>query len=300
MAYLDLSLKTHEKIFGGTKENSMIEVIIDKIDDFPEHPFLVKKDEALEQLVESIKEYGLINPPIVRRKEDGRYEMISGHRRKLACKMAGMEKIPVFVRDMDKDTAVLLMVDSNMQREKMLPSEKAFSYKMKLEALKSQGKRTDLTSAQLVPKLEARDIVAKEAGTNRMEVTRYIRLTNLTHELLQLVDDGRIALNPAIELSYLTTEQQQNLFETIQSEDCTPSLAQAKKFREWSEHGLNMDAIYSILTDKKPNQEEVLKFKVSEMERFFPIGFTQKQMHEEIIELLENRQRNRNSYRDER
>ena len=299
MAYLDFSLKTHEKIFGGTKENSMIEVIIDKIDDFPEHPFMVKKDEALEQLVKSIKEYGLINPPIVRRKEDGRYEMISGHRRKLACKMAGMEKIPVFIRDMDKDTAVLLMVDSNMQREKMLPSEKAFSYKMKLDALKSQGKRTDLTSTQVVQKLSVEKI-AEISNDSREQVRRYIRLTNLTPELLKLVDDGRIAFNPAVELSYLTKVQQENLFETIQSEDCTPSLAQAKKFREWSEHGLNMDAIFSILTDKKPNQEEVLKFKVSEMERFFPIGFTQKQMHEEIIELLENRQRNRNSYRDER
>ncbi len=213
--------------------------------------------------------------------------MISGHRRKFACKLAGLEKIPVYVRDMDKDTAVLLMVDSNMQREKLLPSEKAFSYKLKLEALKSQGKRTDLTSAQVVPKLEAREIVAKEAGTNRMEVTRYIRLTNLTPELLKLVDDARIALNPAVELSYLTNDEQQNLYETIISDDVTPSLAQAKKLREWSENGLNMDVIISLLTDKKPNREELLKFKVSEIEKYFPKGFTRKQMREKVLELLE-------------
>ena len=230
------------------------------IDDFPEHPFKVKDDEEMEKLKDSISLYGVLTPVVARRCENGRYELISGHRRKYACKALEIEFIPAIVREMSREEAVIAMVDSNLQREHILPSEKAFAYKMKLEALKCQGKRTDLTSSPLGSKLsggEMASLVANESGDNRNNVYRYIRLTELVPELLKLVDDGRMAFRPAVEISYLTEDEQRDLVETIDSEDCTPSLSQACRMKKLSqEWKLDMDGIFAIMTEEKANQKE--------------------------------------------
>jgi len=255
---------------------------------FPDNPFKVVENEEFQALADSIKDYGVISPLVVRPRDEGGYEVIAGHRRMRACEKAGIEKVPAFVRSMDRDAAIIALVDSNLHRENILPSEKAFAYKMKLDAIKHQGKRTDLTSAQVVPKLSAREIVADEVGVNRMEVSRYIRLTELIPELLQMVDDSLIAISPAVELSYLSEKEQTALFETIESEDCTPSHAQAIRMKKLSqENKLDMNNIFSIMTEVKPNQQEKFKLSKERIRSYFPKSFTDKQIEDTLFKLLE-------------
>lgn len=270
------------------KREKIILVPLKYVDDFPDHPFQVKDDESMQQLIHSIKMNGVLNPVIARKKENGNYELISGHRRKYACEVLGIELIPVIVRDMSRDEAVIEMVDSNLQRESILPSEKAFAYKMKMDAMNRQGKRTDLTSTPLVSKLRTNEIVGQDSGESREQVRRYIRLTELIPELLELVDTGKIGFRSAVELSYLREEEQCDLFETIGSEDCTPSLAQAIRMKELSRNGkLDMDAIFSIMTEEKGNQKEKIKIPMERIERFFPRGTPPSKVEETIIKALE-------------
>ena len=254
--------KTLQEEYSPTdaKREKVRRVAVAMIDDFPEHPFKVKDDEEMKKLKDSISLYGVLTPVVARRCENGRYELISGHRRKYACKALGIEFMPAIVRGMSREEAVIAMVDSNLQWEHFLPSEKAFAYRMKLEALKCQGKRTDLTSAPLVQKLgdgTSRSSIGNENGESGEQIRRYIRLTELVPELLELVDDGRMAFRPAVEISYLTEDEQRDLVETIDSEDCTPSLSQACRMKKLSQEGkLDMDAIFAIMTEEKANQKE--------------------------------------------
>ena len=261
---------------------------IEKLKPFESHPFKVTDNEEMEQLTESIHQQGVLNPIMVRPLDTGEYEVISGHRRLHACKKAGIEMIPAFVCSMDRSEAVVAMVDSNLHREKLLPSEKAFAYKMKMDALKHQGQRTDLTLAQVAPKL-ATEQIAESAKTSKDTVKRYIRLTNLIPDILEMVDESKIALTPAVELSYLTVEEQYDLLDTMKSEDCTPSLSQALKMREFSKAGkLSMDVIFSIMTQPKANQKEKISFHVNDLRGYFPQGYTAAQMIQEIFRLLED------------
>ena len=256
---LDDLFSTEESRTEAEKERVQ-DIPIAEIDGFPDHPFHVDMDDAMSEMVESVKRFGVLSPAVARQKEDGRYELISGHRRKKACELAGIDKMPVIVRNMDRDEAIIFMVDSNLQRERLLPSEKAFSYKMRLEAMKRQGQRTDLTSSPLGTKLRSDTELAQRAGESRNQIQRYIRLTELIPDLLQMVDDSKIAFRPAVELSYLTKEEQASLHEAMESEDCTPSLAQAIKIKKFSQEGrLNDDVILSILSEEKPNQREVYR-----------------------------------------
>lgn len=280
---------------------------ISKIDDFPEHPFKVKDDEEMEKLKDSISLYGVLTPVVARRCENGRYELISGHRRKYACKALGIEFMPAIVREMSREEAVIAMVDSNLQREHILPSEKAFAYKMKLEALKCQGKRNDLTSDPLGHKLDglkSRQILADGVEDSATQIQRYIRLTELVPELLELVDDGRMAFRPAVEISYLTEDEQRDLVETIDSEDCTPSLSQACRMKKLSQEGrLDMDAIFAIMTEEKANQKEKIKIPAERLDRFFERGTPQAEIEKVIIAALEDyyaRIRQRRANRDAR
>ena len=265
------------------------EIPITEIDGFPEHPFHVDMDDAMREMVESVKRFGVLSPAVARQKEDGRYELISGHRRKKACELAGIEKMPVIVRNMDRDEAIIFMVDSNLQRERLLPSEKAFSYKMKLDAMKrKQGERTDLTSAPMVQKLTSRELLAEKSGDSHEQVRRYIRLTELTPDLLKMVDEGKIAFRPAVELSYLSKEEQASLLMTMESEVCTPSLAQAIKIKKFSQEGrLNDDVILSILSEEKPNQKEVYKLPKERLDKYFPKGTPPEKIEEIIFKALE-------------
>lgn len=244
----------------------------------------------MEDLIESIKEYGVIEPLIVRNREKGGYEIVSGHRRKYACEKAGKTEVPVLVRDMDKNMAIITLVDSNLQRSDILPSEKAFAYKMKLGAIKHQGKRNDLTSFQVGNKLSGKtsaEIIADETGNSKTNIYRYIRLTELIKPLLQLVDDNKMALSPAVEISYLKEQEQKDLLETIESEDCTPSYSQAIRMKELSrQNKLDMDTIFNIMTEQKPNQKEQIKFKVENLKGYFPKGYSTKQMEDVIENLL--------------
>ena len=301
--------KTLQEEYSPTdaKREKVRRVAVAMIDDFPEHPFKVKDDEEMEKLKDSISLYGVLTPVVARRCENGRYELISGHRRKYACKALGIEFMPAIVREMSREEAVIAMVDSNLQREHILPSEKAFAYKMKLEALKCQGKRTDLTCAPLVHKLgdgKSRDIVGDESGESREQVRRYIRLTELVPELLELVDDGRMAFRPAVEISYLTEDEQRDLVETIDSEDCTPSLSQACRMKKLSQEGkLDMDAIFAIMTEEKANQKEKIKIPAERLDRFFERGTPQAEIEKVIIAALEDyyaRIRQRRASRDAR
>ena len=266
------------------------EIPITEIDGFPEHPFHVDMDDAMREMVESVKRFGVLSPAVARQKEDGRYELISGHRRKKACELAGMECMPVIVRNMDRDEAIIFMVDSNLQRERLLPSEKAFSYKMKLDAMKRQGKRNDLSSSPLATKSETRtaDIIGERFGEGKDTVHRYIRLTELTPDLLKMVDEGKIAFRPAVELSYLSKEEQASLLMTMESEVCTPSLAQAIKIKKFSQEGrLNDDVILSILSEEKPNQKEVYKLPKERLDKYFPKGTPPEKIEEIIFKALE-------------
>ena len=267
---------------------------------FPDNPFHVVEDEMLSELAESIKEFGIVTPIITRPKEDGNgYEIIAGQRRVRASELAGINTVPAFVLPLDRDRAIITLVDSNLQRENILPSERAFAYKMKSEAMKRQGFRTDLTSSQVGTKLRTDDKVAQGFGVGRMTVQRFIRLTELIPPILQMVDEGKIALTPAVELSFLKKDEQENLFATMESEEATPSLSQAQRMKSMSQSGqLDMDMIFSIMTEEKGNQKETLKINTSKLKKYFPKDTTPKQMEETIIRLLERelqRKRSRDS-----
>ena len=267
---------------------------------FPDNPFHVAEDETLSELAESIKEFGIVTPIITRPKEDGNgYEVIAGQRRVRASELAGINTVPAFVLPLDRDRAIITLVDSNLQRENILPSERAFAYKMKSEAMKRQGFRTDLTSSQVVTKLRTDDKVAQGFGVGRMTVQRFIRLTELIPPILQMVDEGKIALTPAVELSFLKKDEQENLFATMESEEATPSLSQAQRMKTLSQSGrLDMDTIFAIMTEEKGNQKETLKINTSKLKKYFPKNTTPKQMEETIIKLLERelqRKRGRDS-----
>ena len=267
---------------------------------FPDNPFHVAEDETLSELAESIKEFGIVTPIITRPKEDGNgYEVIAGQRRVRASELAGINTIPAFVLPLDRDRAIITLVDSNLQRENILPSERAFAYKMKSEAMKRQGFRTDLTSSQVVTKLRTDDKVAQGFGVGRTTVQRFIRLTELIPPILQMVDEGKIALTPAVELSFLKKDEQENLFATMESEEATPSLSQAQRMKSMSQSGqLDMDMIFSVMTEEKGNQKETLKINTSKLKKYFPKDTTPKQMEETIIRLLERelqRKRSRDS-----
>ncbi|EOS75350.1 ParB-like partition protein [Dorea sp. 5-2] len=267
---------------------------------FPDNPFHVVEDEMLSELAESIKEFGIVTPIITRPKEDGNgYEIIAGQRRVRASELAGINTIPAFVLPLDRDRAIITLVDSNLQRENILPSERAFAYKMKSEAMKRQGFRTDLTSSQVGTKLRTDDKVAQGFGVGRMTVQRFIRLTELIPPILQMVDEGRIALTPAVELSFLKKSEQENLFATMESEEATPSLSQAQRMKTLSQSGrLDMDTIFAIMTEEKGNQKETVKIGMERLKKYFPKGTTPKQMEDTIIKLLERelqRKRGRDS-----
>ena len=284
------------------KERVVI-IPISAIDDFPDHPFQVRDDEEMDRLVNSIINNGVLNPVILRPNGE-RYEIIAGHRRKYACKKIGMAGVPAIVRDLSREEAIVEMVDSNLHREHILPSEKARAYKMKMDAMKRQGKRTDLTSNPLGGKLkgvETAELVGEEAGESGNQVRRYIRLTELIPELLTMVDEGKIALRPAVELSYLTVEEQTDLLETIGSEDCTPSHAQAIRMRNLSKEGnLDIDAIFDIMTEQKGNQKEKVKIPMERLDKFFPRGMPQKQVEDTIIKALTFYQKHLNKKREDR
>ena len=261
-------------------------VPISLIDDFAEHPFQVRDDEDMERLVQSIDNNGVLNPVILR-KNGERYELIAGHRRKHACLRLGISGIPAIVRELSRDEAVVEMVDSNLQREHILPSEKAFAYKMKMDAMKRQGERTDLTSRPMGEKLLSVEAVAESAEESARQIHRYIRLTELIPELLTMVDEEKIAFRPAVELSYLTEDEQRDLLETIESEEATPSLAQAIRMKNLSKVGkLDMDTIFAIMTEQKPNQKEKIKIPMERLEQFFPRGMPQKQIEDTIVKAL--------------
>ena len=267
---------------------------------FPDNPFHVGTDETLMEMAESIKEFGIVTPIITRPKEDGNgYEVIAGQRRVRASELAGIDTIPAFVLPLDRDRAIITLVDSNLQRENILPSERAFAYKMKLEAMKRQGFRTDLTSPQVGQKLTSVEQLARQGTDSRTQIQRFIRLTELIPPILQMVDEGRIALTPAVELSFLKKDEQENLFATMESEEATPSLSQAQRMKKLSQQGrLDMDTIFAIMTEEKGNQKETVKIGMEKLKKYFPRGTTPKQMEDTILRLLERelqRKRNRES-----
>ena len=261
------------------------------ISDFPNHPFKVKQDEAMAEMVDSVKLYGVLAPALVRPKADGGYEMVAGHRRKCAATLAGITEMPCIVRNLTDDEATIIMVDSNLQRETILPSEKAFAYKMKLEAMKRQGQRSDLTSTPLEPKLKgsrSNEELAASSPDSRSQIQRYIRLTELIPPVLDMVDSGKIAFRPAVELSYLSKEQQQSLYDTMECEDCTPSLAQAIKMKEFSRDGkLTVEVILSIMQEEKPNQREQFKMPKERISKYFAPGMPAQKIEDTIIKALE-------------
>ena len=268
-------------------------IALDKLKPFPNHPFKIREDEAMTETVESVKSFGVLQPAIVRPTKDGEYEILSRHRRKRACELAGRKTMPVIVRNLSDDAAVIFMVDSNLQRENILPSERASAYKMKLEAMKQQGMRTDLTSVQVAPKLSTEMIVNSD-GVSKDTVKRYIRLTELQPELMKMVDEKKIAFTPAVELSYLKPDEQRMLIDTIESEQSTPSLSQAQRMKKLSQNGeLDCDKLFSIMTElKKPERNEI-KLSYEVLEKYFPKNYTPQKMQEVIIKLLESWQRKR-------
>lgn len=303
---IDLGLTALDELFmtdEGRKENKLPrihDIPIELIDDFPGHPYKVRVDEDMEQLVESVLANGIITPVTLRSKPDGRYEMVSGHRRKKACELAGMKTVKAEIRDMTRDEAIILMVESNLQRSTILPSEKAFSYKMRLEAMKRQAGRPRKENVSPVgTNLRSDEAMAQETGDSRNQIHRYIRLTFLQPALLDMVDEGKIALRPAVELSYLTEQEQQDLLETIGYEDATPSLAQAIKMREFSRVGkLNADVILSIMCEQKPNQKEKISFHTEKLKPYLPKNISPKQTEEYIMKALEYYQRYRERMKD--
>ena len=274
---------------------------IEKLRPFEGHPFKVTDDAEMEQLVWSILTQGLLTPITVRLLENNEYEVISGHRRLHACQKAGIETVPALIYTLDRDAAAIALVDSNLHREKILPSEKAFAYKMKRDAMSRQGERTDLTSTQLVSKLRTNEMVGEVNGDSRETVRRFIRLTELIPEILQLVDSDRIALTPAVELSYLSKQEKRDLLETMESEDCTPSLSQAIQLKKLSQAGeLNMDKIFDILREPKANQQDKISFRVDDLRKFFPKSYSATRIQETILKLLTDYYRKRERSREER
>lgn len=272
----------------GIKREKVRVVPLSAVKDFPNHPFQVKDDESMQELIHSIEVNGVLNPVIARKTEQGDYELISGHRRKHACEVLGIERIPIIVREISRDEAVIAMVDSNLQRENILPSEKAFAYKMKMEAMKRQGQRNDLTSCPMVTKLNTATEIGDSSDESSRQVFRYIRLTELVPELLEMVDNGRMGFRPAVEISYLQEEEQRDLVETIDTEDCTPSLAQAIRMKELSREGkLDMDTIFGIMTEEKPNQREKIKIPAERFEKYFKRGTSPQVIEETIFKALD-------------
>ena len=294
----NLALKGLDDLFS-TEENRQEEqreqvqqIPIDELHPFTNHPFKVLDDEAMTRTVESVEQYGVLSPLIARPRPEGGYEIISGHRRQHAAQLAGLDALPVIVRNMDDDAAVLLMVDSNLQRENILPSERAFAYKMKLEALKNQGARSDLTSAQLGRKLETADIVGQESGDSRNQVRRFIRLTNLVPELLDMVDEKKIAFNPAVELSYLDTNQQRDFLEAMNDTQNAPSLSQAQRLKKLAQEGhFSYDVAFAVMGEEKKDELDKVVIKNDTLRKYFPRSYTPKQMEDTIIKLLEQWQR---------
>ena len=302
---IEMNLPTADDLFSTQEErdNEKREYVkaipLDQISDFPNHPFKVRMDEKMLEMIESVREYGVLSPAVVRPKEDGTYEMIAGHRRKLASQMADRSELPCIVRDLTDEEATIIMVDSNLQREEILPSEKAFAYKMKLDAMKRQGQRTDLTSDPLEPKWRSNEELAKKSGDSVSQIKRYIRLTELIKPILDMVDDKKIALRPAVELSYLSQDQQEMLLDTMQLQDCTPSHAQAIKMRKFAEEGrLNEDVILSIMSEEKGNQKEQFRIPRERISKYFSPGASAKQIEDTIIKALElHRKRERSRER---
>ena len=269
-------------------------ISIDKLHAFENHPYKVQDNEEMEALAESIKEHGIVSPVIVRPLENttDEYEIISGHRRVMASRKAGITEVPALIVSLDRDAAAIVLVDSNLHREHILPSEKAYAYKMKLDAMKHQGWRSDLTSNQLGGKLETADLVGAETGDSKNQVRRYIRLTNLIPEILQYVDEGRISFTPAVELSYLNEQEQQDLLEQIEQSDCTPSLSQACRFKKISQgEGLTPEVIAEIMEEEKANQKERVKIPTEKLRKYFPKNYTVQQIEDEIIKLCEKNYR---------
>jgi len=274
---------------------------VDKLRPFEGHPFRVKDDSEMDQLVYSILTQGLLTPISVRPVENNEYEVISGHRRLHACKKAGIETVPALIYALDRDAATIAMVDSNLHREKILPSEKAFAYKLKMEAMSHQGQRTDLTLLQVATKLDTAAEIGKTVGDSRDKVFRYIRLTELIPEILTMVDDGKIAFTPAVELSYLSKQEQQDLLETIESEDCTPSLSQAIQMKKLSQSGqLDIDIIFDLLREPKANQQDKISFRVDDLRKYFPRSYSAARIQETILKLLSDYQKKRQRNREER
>ncbi|MCI9515182.1 MAG: ParB/RepB/Spo0J family partition protein [Oscillospiraceae bacterium] len=296
-AYNDLFSTQEER--DNAQRSYVTDLPAAEISDFPDHPFKVRMDEEMERMVESVRERGVLSPVLVRPIPEGGYQMVSGHRRKRAAELAGLPSLPCIVRELTDDEATIIMVDSNLQREQVLPSEKAFAYKMKLDAMKRQGERTDLTSNPLGRKLagvESAEIIGKDSGDSQTQVRRYIRLTNLTPELLDMVDNSvlkekgqlQMALRPAVELSYLSKDEQTALLKIMESEDCTPSHAQAIKIRDFSEKGkLNPNVILSIMQEEKPNQVEQFKLPKNRIDKFFPAGTPAQKIEDTIVKALE-------------
>ena len=298
---LNVSLKGADDIFSTEESRQeqqreqVQQIPIGELFPFKNHPFKVLDDESMQRTVESVEQYGVLSPLIARPRPEGGYEIISGHRRQHAAQLAGLDTLPVIVRNMDDDAAVLLMVDSNLQRENILPSERAFAYKMKLEALKNQGARSDLTCGQIGHKLngaKARDIVADESGDNARNVQRFIRLTNLVPELLDMVDEKKIAFNPAVELSYLDTNQQRDFLEAMNDTQNAPSLSQAQRLKKLAQEGhFSYDAAFAVMGEEKKDELDKVVIKNDTLRKYFPRSYTPKQMEDTIIKLLDQWQR---------
>ena len=301
----NIVLKSVDDIFQ-TEENRadaqrerVQEIPLDQLKPFRNHPFKVRDDQRMLDTVDSIREYGVLVPAIARPDSEGGYELISGHRRKRGCEMAGLQTMPVIIRDLDDDAAVLVMVDSNIQREELLPSERAFAYKMKLEALKHQGARSDLTSSQLGTKLRADELLAQQAGESRNQVQRFIRLTELISELLDMVDERKLAFNPAVEVSYLKRDEQRMLLEAMDAEQTTPSLSQAQRLKKFSQEGrLTEEAMSAIMSEEKKSEMDKVTLRSDTLYKYFPKSYTPKQMEQTIIRLLDVwKQRQKNQER---
>ena len=294
---LDLGLTGLDKLFSTEQERvesqlpKIYDIPLSEIDDFPDHPYKVKEDEDMDQLVQSIKDNGILTPVTLRRKEDGRYEVVAGHRRKRACELAGIPTLRAEIKDLTRDEAVILMVESNYQRSKILPSEKAFAYKMRLEAMNRQGQRLDLTSVPVGPKLGERsnDALSKETGDSSSQIKRYIRLTNLIPDILEMVDEGRIAFRPAVELSYLSEAEQAYLLEEMTYNDATPSLAQAIKMHSFAKEGkLSSEVIESIMSEEKPNQREKISFRADRLRQYIPDSVPREKTEEYVMRALQH------------
>lgn len=303
---LDLGMTGYDEMFMNDQERAenrlpkIFGIPLTEIDDFPDHPFKVRLDEDMQQLIESVKSRGVITPITLRRKEDGRYEIVSGHRRRKACELAGLATVPAEIKELTRDEAIILMVESNLQRSVILPSEKAFSYKMRLEAMNRQGIRTDLTSCPVGTKLDSGEELSKDQGDSRRQIFRYIRLTELAPELLDKVDEGRIALRPAVELSYLNDEEQQDLLPAMELADATPSHAQAIKMRQFSQDGkLTPEVIESIMCEEKPNQKEKVSIRYEDARKYIPSSVPYKDTGAFILKALEYYHRHLERMRDD-